>query len=44
MQKTGARTLSEFCITVQDERLREALKQYTVDGRFPISLFLKSKN
>ncbi len=32
MHRSGARTLSEFTMTVQDESIREALKQYTVDG------------
>jgi type IV secretion system protein VirB4 len=32
MYESGARTLSEFCLTIQDEAIREALKQYTVDG------------
>jgi type IV secretion system protein VirB4 len=32
MQASGARTLSEFSVTIQDERIREAIRQYTVDG------------
>jgi type IV secretion/conjugal transfer VirB4 family ATPase len=32
MYKSGARTLSEFSITVQDEQIREAIKPYTADG------------
>lgn len=32
MHRSGARTFSEFTMTVQDEAIREALKQYTVDG------------
>ncbi|WP_020405878.1 VirB4 family type IV secretion/conjugal transfer ATPase [Hahella ganghwensis] len=32
MYESGARTLSEFSVTVQDEQIREAIKQYTVDG------------
>jgi len=32
MNASGARTLSEFSITIQDETIREAIKQYTVDG------------
>lgn len=32
MHRSGARTLSEFTVTIQDEAIREALKQYTVDG------------
>ncbi|KXU36993.1 conjugal transfer protein TrbE [Ventosimonas gracilis] len=32
MQGSGAKTLSEFSVTIQDEQIREALKQYTVDG------------
>ncbi|MGL5949348.1 MAG: VirB4 family type IV secretion/conjugal transfer ATPase [Aeromonas sp.] len=32
LHDSGARTLSEFSLTIQDEAIREALKQYTVDG------------
>lgn len=32
MFRDGSRTLSEFCIIVQDEAVRETLRQYTVDG------------
>jgi type IV secretion/conjugal transfer VirB4 family ATPase len=32
MYQSGARTLSEFSLTIQDEEIREAIKQYTVDG------------
>lgn len=32
MYDSGARTLSEFSVTIQDERIREAIRQYTVDG------------
>lgn len=32
MYESGARTLSEFTLTIQDEDIREALRQYTVDG------------
>ncbi|MCP4387825.1 MAG: conjugal transfer protein TrbE, partial [Gammaproteobacteria bacterium] len=32
MHRSGARTLSEFTVTIQDETIREALRQYTVDG------------
>ena len=32
MHDSGARTLSEFTLTVQDEAIREALRPYTVDG------------
>ena len=32
MHEDGARTLSEFSVTVQDKAIREAIKQYTVDG------------
>ena len=32
MQQSGATTLSEFSVTIQDETIREALRQYTVDG------------
>jgi type IV secretion/conjugal transfer VirB4 family ATPase len=32
MYKSGAKTLSEFSVTIQNEAIREAIKQYTVDG------------
>jgi type IV secretion system protein VirB4 len=32
MYASGARTLSEFLITIQDTAIREALTQYTIDG------------
>jgi len=32
MHQSKSKTLSEFCLTIQDEEIREALKQYTVDG------------
>jgi type IV secretion system protein VirB4 len=32
MHASGARTLSEFSVTIQDTAIREAIKQYTVDG------------
>ncbi|WP_028389220.1 VirB4 family type IV secretion/conjugal transfer ATPase [Legionella fairfieldensis] len=32
MHQSKSKTMSEFCLTLQDETLREALKQYTVDG------------
>ncbi len=32
MHDNGAKTLSEFYTTIQDERVREALKVYTVEG------------
>lgn len=32
MHASGAKTLSEFSVTIQDESIREALRQYTVDG------------
>ncbi len=32
MNDSGAQTLSEFSVTIQDEQIREALKQYTIDG------------
>lgn len=32
MNASGARTLSEFSVTIQDEVIRAAIKQYTVDG------------
>jgi type IV secretion/conjugal transfer VirB4 family ATPase len=32
MHQSGARTLTEFTLTIQDKAIRAALKQYTVDG------------
>lgn len=32
MSQSGARTLTEFTLTIQDERIREALRQYTISG------------
>lgn len=32
MHASGARTLSEFAVTIQDEAIREAIHAYTVDG------------
>ena len=32
MHASGAHTLSEFSVTIQDETIREAIRQYTVDG------------
>ncbi|HHM2297774.1 TPA: VirB4 family type IV secretion/conjugal transfer ATPase [Legionella anisa] len=32
MHQSQSKTLSEFCLTIQDEIIREALKQYTIDG------------
>jgi type IV secretion/conjugal transfer VirB4 family ATPase len=32
MHASGARTLSEFSVTIQDEAIREAIRPYTVDG------------
>jgi len=32
MHESGARTLSEFCLTIQDIAVREALQQYTGNG------------
>lgn len=32
MQASGAQTLSEFSVTIQDELIRDTLRQYTVDG------------
>ncbi|KQN00147.1 conjugal transfer protein TrbE [Sphingomonas sp. Leaf230] len=32
MHESGGRTLSEFSTTIQDETIRDAIKQYTVDG------------
>jgi type IV secretion system protein VirB4 len=32
MHQSGGHTLSEFSLTIQDESIREALRQYTVDG------------
>jgi len=33
MHSSGARTFSEFTLTIQDAAIREALKQYTADGQ-----------
>lgn len=32
MHQSGAKTLSEFSVTIQDEVIREVMLQYTVDG------------
>ncbi|MBY0239874.1 MAG: conjugal transfer protein TrbE, partial [Burkholderiaceae bacterium] len=32
MRASGAKTISEFSVTIQDEAIREAIKQYTIDG------------
>lgn len=32
MHQSGSHTLSDFLVTIQDEVIREALKQYTIDG------------
>lgn len=32
MHDSGAQMLSEFVLTIQDEAIRDAMKQYTVDG------------
>jgi len=32
MHESGARTTSEFWLTIQDEAIRDGIKQYTVDG------------
>jgi type IV secretion/conjugal transfer VirB4 family ATPase len=32
MHASGARTMTEFTLTIQDKEIRAALKQYTVDG------------
>lgn len=32
MHESGAKTFSEFSVTIQDEAIREAIRQYTVDG------------
>lgn len=32
MHNTGGRTLSDFSMAIQDETIRQALRQYTVDG------------
>lgn len=32
MFHSGAKTMSEFSVTIQDESIREAIRQYTVDG------------
>ncbi len=32
MHHSGSRTLSDFIVTIQDESIRECLRQYTIDG------------
>lgn len=32
MHQSGSKTLSDFLVTIQDETIREALRQYTIDG------------
>ncbi|HFQ7240074.1 TPA: conjugal transfer protein TrbE [Legionella pneumophila] len=32
MYQSGSKTLSEFVMTIQDEHIRQTLKQYTIDG------------
>lgn len=32
MHQSGSKTMSEFVMTIQDEAIRETLKQYTIDG------------
>jgi type IV secretion system protein TrbE len=32
MHQSGSKTLSEFTVTIQDEQIRSAMAQYTVDG------------
>ncbi len=32
MHQSGSKTISEFVMTIQDEPIRETLKQYTIDG------------
>ena len=32
MHQSGSKTLSDFLVTIQDEAIREALRQYTIDG------------
>ena len=32
MYESGSKTLSDFVMTIQDEEIRETLKQYTIDG------------
>lgn len=32
MYKSGSKTISDFSTTIQDNQIREAIKQYTVDG------------
>ncbi|ETO94365.1 TPA: conjugal transfer protein TrbE [Legionella pneumophila subsp. pneumophila] len=32
MHQSGSKTLSEFVMIIQDEHIRETLKQYTIDG------------
>ncbi len=32
MHASGARTLTDFCLTIQDQAIREGMKQYTIAG------------
>lgn len=32
MHQSGSKTLSDFLVTIQNEAIREALRQYTIDG------------
>lgn len=32
MHASGAKTLSEFSVTIQDEHIRDTIRQYTIDG------------
>lgn len=32
VHQSGSKTLTEFCLTVQDKAIREALEQYTISG------------
>ena len=32
MHASGARTLTDFCLTIQDQAVREGMKQYTIAG------------
>lgn len=32
MHQSGARTLTDFCLTIQDQAVRDGLKQYTIAG------------
>lgn len=44
MHQSGSKTLSEFTVTIQDEAIRAALGQYTIDGSMGTLLDAESDN